>query len=206
MARTKRPEPRKTPSQERSRQTVDVIIEAAAQVFERHGYAAGTTNRIAERAGVSIGSLYQYFPNKEAILAVLLERHAAEAEEVFGEVMQHVVENPHDVDGILRDFVEAMVRLHASNPKLQHVLLEEAPRPAQVRKALSRAQQEAMRGVELLLEGNPEVRLPDVRAAAYLVVQSVECLTHRYVVDPPPVTREEFVDELVALLRGYLVR
>lgn len=206
MPRTKRTEPRKNPSQERSRQTVDVIIEAAAQVFERHGYAAGTTNRIAERAGVSIGTLYQYFPNKEAILAVLLERHAAEAEEVFGEVMQHVVENPHDVDGILRDFVEAMVKLHANNPKLQHVLLEEAPRPARVRKALSRAQQEAMRGVELLLDRNPEVRVPDVRTAAYLVVQSVECLTHSYVVDPPPVTREEFVDELVALLRGYLVR
>ena len=206
MARLKHIEPRRQPSQDRSRQTVDVIVEAAAHVFERHGYAAGTTNRIAERAGVSIGSLYQYFPNKEAILAVLLERHAAEAEEVFGNVMQHVVESPHDFDGILRDFVEAMVRLHASNPRLQHVLLEEAPRPTRVRKALSRAQENAMRGVELLLERNPEVRVPNARAAAYLVVRSVECLTHRYVVDPPQLTRQEFVGEMVALLRGYLIR
>jgi AcrR family transcriptional regulator len=206
MARRRRTEPRKSPTQERSRQTVDVIIEAATQVFERHGYAAGTTNRIAERAGVSIGSLYQYFPNKDAILAVLLERHLAEADEIFGKVTQHVVESPHDFDGVLRDFIEAMVQLHAGNPRLLHVLLEEAPRPPRVRQALTRVQQKLMGGVELLLKRNPEVRVPNARAAAYLVVQSVESLTHRYVVDPPQMTREQFVDEMVALLGGYLRR
>ena len=102
MSARRRTEPRKSPSQERSRQTVDAIIEAAAQVFERHGYAGGTTNRIAERAGVSIGSLYQYFPNKEAILAVLLERHVAEAERIVARVMEHVAESPHDLDAVLR--------------------------------------------------------------------------------------------------------
>ena len=59
---------RKFPQQSRSQETVEAIVGAATQVFERHGYAAGTTNRIAERAGVSIGPLYQYFPNKDAIL------------------------------------------------------------------------------------------------------------------------------------------
>src|SRR5271154_4777544 len=70
--------PRKLPRQQRSEATVESILEAAAQVFERHGYAAGTTNRIAERAGVSIGTLYQYFPNKDAILIALARRHLAE--------------------------------------------------------------------------------------------------------------------------------
>jgi AcrR family transcriptional regulator len=206
MSARRRTEPRKTPSQERSRQTVDAIIEAAAQVFERHGYVGGTTNHIAERAGVSIGSLYQYFPNKEAILAVLLERHLAEAEEIVGRVMKHVAESPHDFDGVLHHFVEALVQFHTNNPRLQHVLLEEAPRPPRVRKALARVDQKLMGSVELLMRSNPEVRVPNTRAAAYLVVQSVESLTHRYVVDPPPMTREQFVDEMVALLRGYLRR
>ncbi|TMZ52891.1 TetR/AcrR family transcriptional regulator, partial [Klebsiella pneumoniae] len=67
--------PRKTPRQQRSRETVAAILEAAAQLFQRHGYTATTTNKIAERAGVSIGSLYQYFPNKEALLAALAQEH-----------------------------------------------------------------------------------------------------------------------------------
>src|SRR5271165_1676775 len=71
-------QPRKLPSQPRSEETVEAILQAAAQVFERHGYAAGTTNRIAERAGVSIGTVYQYFPNKDAILVALALQHLAE--------------------------------------------------------------------------------------------------------------------------------
>ena len=58
-------EPRKPPIQRRSRQTVEELLQAAAQVFEELGYAAATTNRIADRAGVSIGTLYQYFPNRD---------------------------------------------------------------------------------------------------------------------------------------------
>ena len=67
--------PRKRPSQARSKATVEAILVAAAQVFRRQGYAGATTDRIAERAGVSVGSLYQYFPNKDAILVALTERH-----------------------------------------------------------------------------------------------------------------------------------
>lgn len=71
--------PRKQPSQARSKQTVACILEGAARVFRREGFAA-TTNRIAEAAGVSIGTLYEYFPNKESLLVALSECHLAEAE------------------------------------------------------------------------------------------------------------------------------
>jgi AcrR family transcriptional regulator len=67
--------PRKHPSQQRSRATVDAILEAAARILEGAGLDALTTNAVAERAGVSIGSLYQYFPSKQAILLELLHRH-----------------------------------------------------------------------------------------------------------------------------------
>ena len=66
--------PRKQPLQRRSAQTVEDILEAAARILERDGLGAFTTNRVAERAGISIGSLYQYFPNKQALLAALIER------------------------------------------------------------------------------------------------------------------------------------
>lgn len=66
--------PRKSPRQQRSSQTVESILEAAAHVLDRGGLAAFNTNRVAERAGVSIGSLYQYFPHKDALMAALIER------------------------------------------------------------------------------------------------------------------------------------
>lgn len=70
---------RRSPSQARSQQTVACVLDGAARVFRREGFAA-TTNRIAAEAGVSIGSLYEYFPNKQALLVALAERHVSEAE------------------------------------------------------------------------------------------------------------------------------
>ena len=69
-----REKPRKAPVQARSRATYEAILEAAARILEAEGLAGVTTNRVAERAGVSIGSLYQYFPAREAILAELVKR------------------------------------------------------------------------------------------------------------------------------------
>src|SRR4051794_7785660 len=86
--------PRRRPSQERSRETVDAIVEAAARVFEGHGYAAGTTNRIAERAGVSVGSLYQYFPNKDAILVALMRRHLDDGRTIVGALIERLTTDP----------------------------------------------------------------------------------------------------------------
>jgi AcrR family transcriptional regulator len=69
MNKTSRTVPRRIPKQRRSRATVDAIVEAAAHLLAARGWEASTTNHIAERAGVSIGSLYKYFPNKSSILA-----------------------------------------------------------------------------------------------------------------------------------------
>jgi AcrR family transcriptional regulator len=70
--------PRKTPVQRRSAHTVEAVLEAAARILEKHGLAACTTNAVAERAGVSIGSLYQYFPNRDALTVALIERETAQ--------------------------------------------------------------------------------------------------------------------------------
>lgn len=74
---SQRARPRKQPLQARAQKTVDVIVEATARILEKHGHDGFTTNAVAERAGVSIGTLYQYFPNKEALLGALIARETA---------------------------------------------------------------------------------------------------------------------------------
>jgi AcrR family transcriptional regulator len=69
---------RKAPVQRRSAQTVEAVLEAAARILETRGLVACTTNAVAERAGVSIGSLYQYFPNRDALTVALIERETAQ--------------------------------------------------------------------------------------------------------------------------------
>src|SRR5260370_7157241 len=90
-ARRKRFSPRKSPRQERSRATVEAILEAATDILIRQGAGRLTTNRIAERAGVNIASLYQYFPGKQAIIAELRRRHSAERRAA---VRQVLIERP----------------------------------------------------------------------------------------------------------------
>ena len=197
--------PRKAPSQGRSRFTVGQIVEAAARIFEERGYAGATTNHIAERAGVSIGSLYQYFPNKESILAVLLEEHTQEVANAVEAIRRHVAEEPHDLNRVLEHFVEDMVALHSKNPRLHHVLLDEAPRPPDLMARLREIERAAVETTAAALRANPQVRMEDYGTAAYLVVQSVETLVHRFIVEPPDeISRERFATELVQMLVRYL--
>ena len=198
---------RRAPRQERSRVTLDAILEAAAQVFESRGYAAGTTNHIAERAGVSIGSLYQYFPDKASVANVLIERHLREGAELFADVLGHVGQQPHSLAQVLEHFVGAMVEMHAKKPRLHHVLLEEAPHSPKIHAAVRREKREAMGAVKALLEISPEVHVRDLSAAAYIVVNSVEGLTHEFFASMPhDLIQRRFKKELAAMLLGYLTR
>jgi len=182
-------------------------VEAAARVFQEQGYVGTTTNHIAERAGVSIGSLYQYFPNKEAILAVLLEQHFDEGVAALEAIQRHLAEEPHDLVGMIRHYVDGIIELHAENPRLHHVLLVEAPRPPHLVTRLWEVEAAAVNTTEVALRKNPEVRIQDYETAAYLVVQIVETLIHKYIVEPSvQVSRERFADELVWMLVRYLRR
>src|ERR1044071_5404419 len=118
--------PRKEPSQERARQTVDAILQAAATVLVRDGYDRASTNRIAETAGVSIGSLYQYFPSKEALTAALIDRHRAEVMATFYERMTQIADLP--IRDAIKTIVQAMVEVHGVDPALHRVLSEQVPK------------------------------------------------------------------------------
>jgi AcrR family transcriptional regulator len=127
MGQEKRLSARREPRQRRSRETVDAILEAAARVFADRGHAGGTTNHIARAAGVSVGSLYEYFPNKDAILVALVERQRGE---MVAHVRAGLTEGAAAGQGagpLLQRFAEAMLSVHEQEPDLHRIAFSEAP-------------------------------------------------------------------------------
>ena len=113
---------------------MDAIITAAAHILIERGYEGATTGRIAERAGVSIGSLYQYFPNKEALVAALIEGHANE----IVRVIEAALDDPAlatVADGI-RALIKAGMVAHRIDPALHKILNEQVPRVGRLAKAM----------------------------------------------------------------------
>jgi AcrR family transcriptional regulator len=200
----RRLEPRKLPKQGRSGATVEAILEAAAQVFERQGYAAGTTNRIAERAGVSIGSLYQYYPNKDAILVALVHRHLAEGMAALESHLQRLSRGAR-FDDILPDIVHAMVALHALAPGLHRVLFEETQLPPTLRAELDGLEDRLVDLAADALAADPDSCPVDPRLSARVVIGAIEGLTHRLVLRPPSgVAPEAIAGEITEVVRAYI--
>ena len=112
---------RRKPTQARARATMDMIFEATARIIERNGIAALNTNRIAERAGISIGSLYEYFPNKDAILIAMARQRLAEDERL----VRQALAGP-DADqnvSLARRAIHALVALHEDRPKVRRAIM-----------------------------------------------------------------------------------
>jgi len=196
---------RRRPRQRRSIETVEAILEAAAQVFERHGYAAGTTNRIAARAGISVGSLYQYFADKDDILVALVERHLDEGAAMLEPVMRGLLEEPPPVHVALGLLADSLLELHRHRPNLHRVLFEEAPRPPSLRARLDATFDAAADSLAAYLALRPELAICDRRLAAELVVQALEAITHGLVIHPrSEVPAEEYAREAVTLCERYL--
>lgn len=196
--------PRKLPRQARSEATVKAILQAAAQVFERHGYAAATTNRIAQRAGVSIGTLYQYFPNKDAILVALVHQHLAES---TAALQPHLLrlKSGAGFEDVLPDIVSAMVAMHALAPGLHRVLFEETQLPATLRAEIDELEDQLTDLAAQALANDPSTAPTDPRLAARIVVGVIEGLTHRLVLRPPPgVSPDAIAREITELVRAYL--
>lgn len=191
--------PRKRPRQQRSQETFDAILEAAAQLFEQHGYAAATTNRIAERAGVSIGSLYQYFPNKDALLYALGERHMLQLVEALGAVFARLREEAPPLEETVRTLVGALADLHRTDPVTHRLLYDQAPRPPEAAAQLRGVQTAMAREVEHHLH-RLGVGGPDRVLTALLLVQAAEAQVHGALLDPPTGRSPEEVVEAVVVL------
>jgi AcrR family transcriptional regulator len=206
MARKLQTNPRKLASQERSRRTVDALLEATARVLMKEGYDRASTNKIAAVAGVSIGSLYQYFPSKEALVAAVIDRHTQQVSQVMRNAVVKVAARPIEVAA--REFVSVAIDAHRVNPKLHGVLAEQTPRIGRLEnvEAIGREAYALVRGY--LEAHRDEIDVADPDLAAFVCVTAVEALTHAAVLRRPDLLTDEkarrFVDDVTRLVVRYL--
>ncbi|MEQ5125410.1 TetR/AcrR family transcriptional regulator [Providencia alcalifaciens] len=116
---------RKSPKQQRSQVTVESIVEAGARVLAYRGWANFTTNEVAQTAGVSIGSLYQYFPNNLAIAEAIRKRHLDEILRALPDIEAH--EGVVSLEQHISQLIDVLIMLHSTSQDLHRVLLHEVP-------------------------------------------------------------------------------
>jgi AcrR family transcriptional regulator len=206
MARRPLTKPRKHASQERSRATVDALIEATARILVREGFDRASTNRIAEVAGVSVGSLYQYYPGKEALVAAVIDRHNQEIVRIVRAALAEVVSQP--IEKAVRRLVAVAIEAHRIDPKLHRVLAEQIPRTGRLEnlEAFNRETYDLFRAY--LERHSYEFRTVDLGLAAFVCVTTIEALAHTAVLHRSEKLSDEavetLVDEATRLVVGYL--
>jgi AcrR family transcriptional regulator len=205
MLRNKQLIPRKEPKQKRSKAMYDAILDATTHLLSENGYAATTTNHIAERTGISIGSLYQYFPNKDAIAVELLQRHIVSGMDYMNPLITHAMKSRNDPAKMVKAFIEAACDHHTDNPSLHKVLEEEVPHPAHIREALRHNEYLFAEAIAHWIELQRPQEVSNLTVAARLVFFLVKTMTHWYILSQQTeIEREVFVDELTTIVMRYL--
>lgn len=194
---------RKAPQQARSRDMVERIIAAGREILVTDGYDAFSTNRVAAAAGISPGSLYQYFPDKAAILDVVIDRYTEQTADQVATAMSDRMGGAGLE--VVRDIVDALVTALEADRALLQVVAEQLPlaRSRVRRQALEQRVREL---AATYLIARPELsRRPVPAVSTWVTVLAIENLATRWVLDQPAITRDQLLDEVVALVGGYLL-
>jgi AcrR family transcriptional regulator len=196
--------PRKAPVQDRSKETARVILTATARVLVEVGYDRASTNKVAEVAGVSIGSLYRYFPSKEALVAALIERHVQEMLAVCESKLVEMADAP--LDAAAREIVRAILRAQSVNPRLHRILIQQVPRVGQLRNVDALQERFGVLVKAYLENRKKELRPKNIDLAVFILVRAVEAVAHAAVLEKPELLVDgEMADELAQMVLRYLV-
>ncbi|HUD51618.1 helix-turn-helix domain-containing protein [Parvibaculum sp.] len=190
--------PKKWPKQARSKASFDAVIEAAARLLAESGYEALTTNRIAERAGVSIGTLYEFFPDKETIVAVLAERQMAR----IVERMRKAFADIGDIGpwrGVIH-LTEAAVAVMAEDRDVHRALLRQIPFVAHL-PAVTEARMAMLDlAQQVRIAAGDRLDLPMPEEDAWLIAQMLyNTILEIALLDVPPAKKKQFTRELARL-------
>jgi AcrR family transcriptional regulator len=195
-------EPRKTPVQARSAVTVEAISEATIQVLLSHGAERLTTTRIAERAGVSVGTLYQYYPNKRSVLFAVLEHHLNNVTARVEAACERARHKP--LAEMIKEMVEAAVDAKMERPDISVALSRISPDvggPA----LLKRVTQRGRKTVEAMLQTAPDTKSPPDKLAIDMMLAAIGGAIHSLLEsDPSPSTVRKWREQLTLLCQSYM--
>lgn len=200
-ARVQRHEPRKQPKQARARATVEAIVEATAHVLVEDGFERLSTNRVAKRAGVSIGSLYQYFPDKQALVLAVAEKHGDTMLSVLRASLASVADMP--VEQAVTSYIRLFIEAHMLEPELHHAIHFEARSitGGRIRQSGLAAQQI----VETFLAARlDDTQINDPAAAAHVLVCAVESVAHSLLESSEGTGTDALVRETTDMVLRYV--
>jgi AcrR family transcriptional regulator len=197
-------QPKKRPLQARSRTTYEALLDAAARLLERYGYAALTTNHVAEAAGVAIGSLYEYFPSKEVIVAEVVRRTMAEVAREVGESFRNAIDQHFELG--LSAWVNTSFQAVGRRAKLMRVLWMDVPFLWE----LEEVQKLPLLLLAIARQGLPDATSPwllkDPEAATYLLTVMIRsAIVEGVVARPAHLSLGQVQTSLTALLQLVLV-
>ena len=195
----------KEPAQERSRQTVQALIEATELILVEDGWDKINTNHVAERAGVSIGTLYQYFANKEALVGLLLEQYIEEQFTDLATRLADTISFDMTLEEAVPHIIHAMLEAKMVRPELSRALFTQAPHFGQVELLDAwNSQAEPMVSAALAARSK-EVRDLDTDMAAYILNNAMHGIIHATVLSRPELLdSKQLADEICELVLRYL--
>jgi AcrR family transcriptional regulator len=195
-------EPRKTPVQARSTVTVEAISEAAIQVLLSHGTDRLTTTRVAQRAGVSVGTLYQYYPNKQALLFAVLENHLTHVMATVEAACESACHKP--LAEMIREMVEAFVDAKMDRADISVALYQvatDAGGPALIK----RFNQRSRKFVEAMMETASDIKSPPDKFAIDIMLSAMAgAMRSLLEAGPSPATVRKAREQLVLLCQSYM--
>jgi AcrR family transcriptional regulator len=182
---------------------VQRILDAAQEVLITKGYDGASTNHIAATAGVSPGSLYQYFPDKDAIVAAVVERYSASLSAAVAASVTESFDQP--APDHVRSSIAALLAALDVHPEFLRAVMEQTPRLGGDSRLVAFERHIGELTRAYLTLNRAQVR-PDARfgTASWMLVRMVEHLTVRYILDRPDIGRDEFLDEITTLALNYL--
>lgn len=195
---------RNQPRQSRSRATVETILDGCIRVLDQSGIQAATTSRIAEASGVSVGSVYQYFENRDAILNALQDREFSRTAEMLQKhLLRGQFETPRE---LAKTVISSLLELYRASPGLHRVLALEGLRvtPTERVQAFDHRIVETIR---VFFESTAfPIRRERKHAAAFVVYQSVRAtMLAKILEEPPGISDEVLTEEVTDLVVSYLI-